>query len=150
MTNKPTTFDEACEAWEPDLSPQPPRPIDVQQVIHALERARDRLQAEADAHAPDDYSAEFPSEDAECMREAIALLRSPPAAAQSAHRLTKADTVALWHAVDAMHWQIVGMREANKEEPGKFTLEQFAAEWQRMLAAKRALRKVNAIRKAQP
>lgn len=71
----PRTFDEACDAWVPDLTPQPPKPIDVQQVIHALERARDRLQAEADAHAPDDYSAEFPSEDAERMREGIALLQ---------------------------------------------------------------------------
>ncbi|MDM0118908.1 hypothetical protein [Variovorax arabinosiphilus] len=64
--------------------------------------------------------------------------------------LTKADTVALWHAVDALNWQIVGMREANKEEPGRFTPEQFDAERQRLLQAKRALRKVNAIRKAQP
>lgn len=69
------SFEEACEAWVPDLTPQPPKPIDVQQVIYALQRARDRLQAEADSHAPDDYSAEFPAEDADRMREAITLLQ---------------------------------------------------------------------------
>lgn len=69
------SFEEACEAWVPDLTPQPTKPIDVQQVIYALQRARDRLQAEADSHAPDDYRAEFSAEDADCMREAITLLQ---------------------------------------------------------------------------
>lgn len=51
--------------------------IDVEQVIYAIERAERRLQAEADTlHEQMDYSAEFPSEDAERMREAIELLRA--------------------------------------------------------------------------
>lgn len=64
--------------------------------------------------------------------------------------LTKSDTVALWHAVDAMDWQIVGMRAIEKETPGSFTPAQFAAEEDLRAQARRALRKVNAIRKAQP
>jgi hypothetical protein len=53
--------------------------IDVQQVIYALERARDQLQSLADKlHDQQDYSAEFPAEDADRMREAIALLRARP------------------------------------------------------------------------
>ena len=66
------------------------------------------------------------------------------------NKLTKADTVALWHAVDAMVCQLRAMSDLNREEPGKFTPELCAAEQERLLAAKRALRKVNAIRKAQP
>lgn len=66
-----------------------------------------------------------------------------------ANKFTKADTVALWHAVDAMKYQLVGMREIEKEKPGTFTPEQFRAEDLRILDAKRALHKVNAIRKAQ-
>lgn len=61
--------------------------------------------------------------------------------------LTKADTIALWHALDAMKYQIVGMRELNKEMPGKFTPDQIGAEVERLTQARRALRKVNEIRK---
>lgn len=59
--------------------PRAEEPIDVKQVIYALERARDGLQAEADRlHEQLDYSAEFPAEDADRMREAIALLSAKP------------------------------------------------------------------------
>lgn len=57
--------------------------IDVQQVIYALERAERRLQRLADRLFDSrDYSAEFPAEDAQRMREAIQLLqgRSPTVA----------------------------------------------------------------------
>lgn len=77
---EPKDFDEACEQWASNLIHEEPVPqvIDLKQVIHALERARDRLQAEADAMEPDDYSAEFPAEDADRMREAIILLQAIP------------------------------------------------------------------------
>ena len=80
MTQEPKDFDEAIEQWASSLILREPVPqvIDVKQIIHALERARDRLQAEADAMAPDDYSAEFPAEDADRMREAITLLQALP------------------------------------------------------------------------
>lgn len=70
--------------------------------------------------------------------------------APATNSLTKADTAALWHALDAMKYQIVGMRHLNKETPGKFTPDQIAAEVERLTQGRRALRKVNAIRKAQP
>lgn len=58
--------------------------VDVQQIIHALRRAERRLQSEADALLrAGDYSAEFPAEDAERMREAIALLQARPVAVAS-------------------------------------------------------------------
>lgn len=51
---------------------------DRQQIIYALERAAARLDAERDKlMAFGDYSAEFPGEDAERMREAIEILKSP-------------------------------------------------------------------------
>lgn len=61
--------------------------------------------------------------------------------------LAKADTVALWHAVQWMEnvvreWR----REGFKDEQDR---AQHDAQRQRLLLAKRALRKVNAIRKAQ-
>lgn len=88
MKTTPESFDEACDAWQPDLTPQPPKPIDIQQVIYALERARDRLEAEANAPGPDgfDYSREFPSEDAERMREAITLLQGPKSRPLPVHK----------------------------------------------------------------
>lgn len=55
--------------------------IDLEQVIFALQRAERRLQAEADSlGSAGDYNAEFPAEDAERMREAIALLSRTGAA----------------------------------------------------------------------
>lgn len=68
----------------------------------------------------------------------------------AANKLTKSDTRALWHAVDAMKYSIIGMRELEKEEPGKFTPEQIQAEEDRLEEAKSALRKVQAIRRTQP
>lgn len=56
--------------------------------------------------------------------------------------LTKADTVALWHAVTALSYQVSAMREIETITP-----EQIEAERARLLAAKRALRKVNQLRK---
>jgi hypothetical protein len=70
-----------------------------------------------------------------------------PAPAPAGIRLTKADTVALWHAIDAQGYAVRAMRDMNREEPGKFTPEEIATEQERLLAAMRALRKVNAIRK---
>lgn len=64
-------------------------------------------------------------------------------------KLTKADTVALWHAVNAQGYAMQAMRELNREQPGKFTAEEIEGEDARLTQAKRALRKVNAIRKAQ-
>jgi hypothetical protein len=58
-------------------------------------------------------------------------------------KLTKADTVALWHAVQWMH---LCLHEAAKE-PGRDG-PAIVAERERLAAAKRALRKVNALRKA--
>jgi hypothetical protein len=58
-------------------------------------------------------------------------------------KLTKADTVALWHAVQ---WMDICLREAAKE-PGRDATA-IAGERERLRAAKQALRKVNAIRRA--
>jgi hypothetical protein len=55
-------------------------------------------------------------------------------------RLTKTDTVALWHAVQ---WMALCVR-SGELMPG----DKLAIERARLVAAKRALRKVNAIRKA--
>jgi hypothetical protein len=57
--------------------PQPARgDIDIQQVINAIERARDHNDDLASKlHEQHDYGAEFPYEDARRMDEAIALLR---------------------------------------------------------------------------
>jgi hypothetical protein len=60
------------------------------------------------------------------------------------NKLTKADTVALWHAVDDMGY----MTRAMRTEPA-VTPEQVAQRQAVLKAAQRALRKVNAIRKAQ-
>ena len=62
--------------------------------------------------------------------------------------LAKADTVALWHAVQWMEsvlreWR----RDGFKEEADR---AKYDAQRETLCLAKRALRKVNAIRKAQP
>lgn len=59
-------------------------------------------------------------------------------------RLTKADTTALWHAVDAMSFAVRAMPSLEA-----ITSEQIEAEKVRLTAARRALRKVNTIRKNQ-
>lgn len=59
-------------------------------------------------------------------------------------KLTKADTVALWHAVE---WMALCLKQPAAEGVSDGTME---AERERLAAAKRALRKVNAIRRAQP
>lgn len=49
--------------------------VDVSQVLYALERQRDALDAQAERLGRElDYSAEFPAADADRMREAIELL----------------------------------------------------------------------------
>lgn len=58
--------------------------------------------------------------------------------------LTKADTVALWHAVDDMGYMTRGM-----EGVPTCTPEQIAERKALLATAKRALRKVNAMRKGQ-
>jgi len=62
--------------------------------------------------------------------------------------LTKDDTVALWHAVQAQNDMFQATRDLHRQD-GKFTSEQVESERQRLLRSKRALRKVNAIRKLQ-
>ena len=57
--------------------------------------------------------------------------------------LTKADTVALWHAVESYEYAVRAMKSMD------FTPEQMAGEMARLKAAKQALRKVNAIRREQ-
>lgn len=65
--------------------------FDVEQVIFALERARDDLQAQADRrHENHDYSAEFPAEDAARLSEAITLLRARPVEAPDTDNTSKA------------------------------------------------------------
>lgn len=55
-----------------------PQNGDHAQIVHALERARIRLQTNADElHDARDYRAEFLSEDAKRMEEAIAILTKP-------------------------------------------------------------------------
>jgi hypothetical protein len=57
-------------------------------------------------------------------------------------KLTKADTVALWHAVDSYGYAVRAMPDVDGITP-----DQIEAERARLLAAKRALRKVNKLRK---
>lgn len=57
-------------------------------------------------------------------------------------KLTKAETVALWHAVNWMAECLKSSHPDNMEEA-------WQAEVDRLKLAKQALRKVNAIRKAQ-
>lgn len=59
--------------------------------------------------------------------------------------LTKMDTTSLWHAVEAFKDMVRAMRDMKDIAP-----ELVAAEEARLAAARRALTKVNAIRKAQP
>jgi hypothetical protein len=81
--NGPMVNDAAPQA-EPVAAQPTGRSVDVAQVVYALERAERRLQGEADAlQAQHDYGAEFPAEDAERMREAVALLRSLAAQPQA-------------------------------------------------------------------
>lgn len=63
----------------------------------------------------------------------------------STPKLTKADTVALWHAVKALEELCTAM-----DEMGSFKPEQIAVERGRLATAKRALRKVQAIRREKP
>ncbi|MFM2254162.1 MAG: hypothetical protein RJB68_2499 [Pseudomonadota bacterium] len=67
---------------------------------------------------------------------------------QTVTSLTKADTVALWHAVQAQSDLFRATRDLHRED-GQFTAEQIEGERLRLLHSKRALRKVNAIRKQQ-
>ena len=59
------------------------------------------------------------------------------------HQLTKADTVALWHAVN---WMEMCVRQTDPEGTPQEAID---AERERLRTAKRALRKVNAIRRGQ-
>ncbi|MES1979739.1 MAG: hypothetical protein V4451_16995 [Pseudomonadota bacterium] len=65
-----------------------------------------------------------------------------PAPAKGLGRLTKAETVALWHAVDFL---ALGLREAATLE--NINQAGLQVERDRLETAKRALRKVNALRK---
>ena len=64
----------------PDIGPQ--TIVDVEQIVYALQRAERRLQWQADQlHETGDYAAEMPAEDAQRMREAIAVLLARPTTA---------------------------------------------------------------------
>lgn len=53
----------------------PPLPETLKQIVYALQRQANALQAQADKLSDQlDYSAEFPAEDAERMREAIQIV----------------------------------------------------------------------------
>lgn len=65
--------------------------------------------------------------------------------ASTTDRLTKQDTTNLWHAVEAYKDMVRAMRDLEGITP-----EQVSAEEARLADARRALTKVNAIRKAQP
>lgn len=69
-------------------------------------------------------------------------IKDKPAAPTAAGRLTKAETVALWHAVDFL---ALGLKEAATLE--NINPAGLQAERERLEIAKRALRKVNALRK---
>ncbi|MDP3164397.1 MAG: hypothetical protein Q8N06_02920 [Hydrogenophaga sp.] len=60
---------------------------------------------------------------------------------KQAPRLTKADTVALWHAVEAFALQTRLSLDRG------LTLDQLRVEHDRVRAARQALRKVNALRR---
>ena len=62
---------------------------------------------------------------------------------QADTNLSKADTVALWHAVN---WMELCLKQPAEPDTDPAAM---ATERERLLRAKRALRKVNAIRKAQ-
>ena len=59
------------------------------------------------------------------------------------HQLTRADTVALWHAVN---WMEMCVRQTATEGTPQEAID---TERERLRTAKRALRKVNAIRSGQ-
>lgn len=60
---------------------------------------------------------------------------------QDSKALTKAETVALWHAVD---WMKLCLQSARQTTPGR---PELGVETERLALAKRALRKVNELRK---
>jgi hypothetical protein len=59
--------------------------------------------------------------------------------------LKRAETAALWHAVEALAWQCRVM----KDIVPPLSQESQDAEWERLRLARAALRKVNAIRRAE-
>lgn len=59
--------------------------------------------------------------------------------ADQAEKITRADAVALWHAVD---WMALCLRQSPRDWPG------LPRELERLAAAKKALRKVQAICRA--
>lgn len=74
--------------------------------------------------------------------ELVAAAERKTATATPCEPLSKDDTVALWHAVNGLSDLVHTMRGMN------FSPEQHEAERAKLAAARRALRKVNAIRKA--
>lgn len=71
----------------------------------------------------------------------VAAYRHPPA-----EKITKADTVALWYAVNWMEHVLGSWSREIEDDEDRL---KYKAERDRLLTAKRALRKVNRIRKAQ-
>lgn len=92
--------------------------IDHQQILYALERARKRLQAQADAlGAAHDYNAEFFAEDAQRMVEAAELVSAalPPVSEAEERKAFEVWKVENWVYVDdeKSAWQIwLGARAA--------------------------------------
>lgn len=62
-------------------------------------------------------------------------------------RLLKQETVALWHAV---RWMDDVLREWRKDEPGAVNDPAYVRQLWHLENAKKALRKVNQMRKEQP
>ena len=62
----------------------------------------------------------------------------------STTNLTRADAVALWHAVEAMKDMLQGLRGLRDQDPERWTQEMVDADAARLAAAKVALRKVQA------
>lgn len=84
-----------------------PDQLDIAQIIFALQRAERRLQSEAEAlGAALDYGAEFPAEDAERMREAVALLqaRQPSAPGHATRGLQELRTVLSIDSPETRGW----------------------------------------------
>jgi len=60
-------------------------------------------------------------------------------------KITRVDSVALWHAVESMKDMLQGLRGLREQDPERWTQEMVDADAARLAAAKVALRKVQAL-----
>ena len=120
-------------------------PIDIKQVIYALERQAAALDAQAEAMGMD-YAAEFPAEDAERLREAKALLQAAKvedphakhwtaiaAAAEAVSRAptcSQADCTALCNALDRLSSATMGEAEDDMARLTWMQTRAAAIEWE--------------------